>query len=230
MGQKIESTPKRQLRRVAAWIYAVINPVLESLQDELSFLDEGNLTWRANSGRCERIRNIQEYVDTKQWPNYFDFCSEHDAFKSSFHKHDNDLKRVNSEAKSLYDFLLSSPLFSQTLAAHLQSYEDQRASIGPQAPSFINSRSDIPKAFWEYVINNTRVLPSHYLYSYLWNFKTAELLAYRNDPKFAPLLQAAGVLGQQSAVLKAELEEHRLSLSRQFDVPAAPVAGISFEE
>ena len=232
MDRPLEATPKTQPRRVAAWIYAVINPILESLQDEAALLESGNLTWRSSSNRCERIRNIQEYVDSKQWPNYFDFCAEHEPFKKSFEKHDANLKSLNSVAKEWFNFQLSSKQFSIILLdAHLVAYEKERASIGPQAPSFNNSRGDIPKVFAENIINNVGSLPAHYLYSPLWNFRSnVELLGFRTNPEFTPLHNAIATQRQMSAALKAELEDYRLSLSRQFDVPAAPVTGVSFEE
>lgn len=230
MDRPLQTNVKTQFRRVAAWIYAVINPILESLQDELALLEGGNLTWRSGSGRCERIRNIQEYVDSKQWPNYFDFRAEHDHFKKSFEEHDTNLKSLNSRAKELYDSLLSSKIFLETLNIHLDTYEGQRVSIGPHAPSINNSRPEIPRVFAENIINNVGSLPSHYMYSFLWNFKNKELLAYRDGQEFTSLHNAAAAMGQMSSGLKAGLEDHRLSLSRQFDVPAAPVAGISFEE
>ncbi|SRR5712692_9232537 len=232
MDRPLEATPKRQFRRVAAWIYAVVNPILESLQDEVSLLESGNLTWRSSSSRCERIRNIQEYVESKQWPNYFDFRAEHDLFSKSFEGHDASLKSLNAIASETYASLLSSQMFSEILNVHLAAYEEQRSSIGPHAPSFNNSRGDIPKVFAENIINNVESLPPHYLYSPLWNFRSKELLGFRNSSgfNFTALHNAVAILSQMSVALKTSLEDHRLSLSRGFDVPAAPVTGILFEE
>src|SRR5713226_2826837 len=99
--------PKKQSRRVAAWIYVVINPVVDSLGRELELLNSGNLTWRSYSGRCEVIRTIQEYVDPLQWPNYYDFLSEHAGLKDGFTIHDSRLERLSAVAKETFDWLLS---------------------------------------------------------------------------------------------------------------------------
>jgi hypothetical protein len=194
MDRPLEATPKRQFRRVAAWIYAVINPILESLHDEVLLLESGNLTWRASSSRCERIRNIQEYVDSKQWPNYFDFRAEHELFSKSFEEHDASLKSLNTVANETYSSLLSSKVFLEILDVHLAAYEKQRASIGPHAPSLNNARSDIPKVFAENIINNVGSLPPHYLYSPLWNFRSKEFLGFRNILEFTPLHSATATL------------------------------------
>jgi len=71
---------RKQSRRVAAWIYVVINPIIDSLQRELSFLNSGNLTWRSRTNQCELIKTIQEYVDPGQWPNYQVFLAEYKSF------------------------------------------------------------------------------------------------------------------------------------------------------
>src|SRR5260370_16735513 len=76
MSRRVDVPPKKQFRRVAAWTYAVINPIIESLHREFSLLDSGNLTWRPYSRRCEMIKAIQHYWSSTQWPNYLHFLSE----------------------------------------------------------------------------------------------------------------------------------------------------------
>src|SRR5437016_3870306 len=137
MNERIEAAPKKQYRRVAAWIYTVINPVIESLQRELKLLDSENLTWRWSSGRCEFIRLIQEYVDVKQWPNYSDYQAEYTIFLKNFEEHDADLRSVNVEAKKLCDWMLSWNEFSSSIEERLGAYERARPTMGPQFPSFI---------------------------------------------------------------------------------------------
>jgi len=224
--------PKKQFRRVAAWIYAVINPVIDSLQRELLLLDSGNLTWRPHTGRCEMIRTIQEYVDSTQWPNYQDFLAEHPAsvFITGFEQHDSNLGSLNTVAQVLFDRLISWKHFLDSVDAALATYERQRASLGPQAPSFTNIRRDVPPIAAEYLINNAQTLPSHYLISPFWNSEGKSLIAFRNLPEFQPLHRSKDSLGEISAKLKQALESYRLSLSRSHDVPAAPVPGISLEE
>jgi hypothetical protein len=230
MSPRAKTLHEGQSRRVAAWIYAVINPMVDSLQRELSLLEVENLTWRSSSGRCEIIKLIQEYVDPRQWPNYSDFLADNSLFLKTFELHDADVQSLNSQAKKIYDWLLSWDQFSTTVAELLHSYENQRASIGPQAPSFSNSRSDLPKVAAENIINNIPTLPSHYLFAPFWNFASKSFLVFRGLPEFQPLHTSRAELTEISSALKAALEDHRLSLSRKFDVPAAPVPGISFEE
>lgn len=225
----MEATPKRQFRRVAAWIYAVINPIIDSLQHELIFLDVDNLAWRASSGRSEFIKPIQEYVDVTQWPNFYDYKVEHAPFSGTFTRHDEELRSLNGTAKAIYEGLLSSSQFLVDVESQLGAYETQRPTIGPQFPSFNNSRADLPRVAAENVINNVENLPPHYLFAPFWNFASRALLVYRGLPVFESLHSSRVNLRHVSSVLKGALEEHRLSLSREFDVPAAPVPGVSFD-
>ncbi len=224
--------PKKQFRRVAAWIYAVINPIIESLHREFSLLDSGNLTWRAYSRRCEMIKAIQEYVDSTQWPNYQDFLAEHpkSVFVPGFKQHDSHLDALNNAAQVLYDRLLSWPDFSSSVHSALITYENQRASLGPRAQSLIDTEKEVREEVGQHLINNSQVLPSHYVISQFWNSVGMNLLAFRNRPEFQPLHRGKDSLIGNSAKLTQALESYRLSLSRDYDVPAAPVPGLSFEE
>ena len=81
----------------------------------------------------------------------------------------------------------------------------------------------------EYLINNTQTLPSHYLISAFWNSEGKNLISFSIRPEFQPLHRSKDSLSNTSARLKQVLESYRLALSREYDVPAAPVPGISFE-
>lgn len=230
MSSNVETTHPRQSRRVAAWIYAVINPILVGLEHELEFLKKGNLTWRSTTKRCEYILTIQEYVDSKQWPNHKDFISENEnaTFLKTFELHDNDLTNVNSAAEEVYRGLLSWRAFSDEVHRLLESYEARRASE-PQWPSFNLVRNELVQFAAENVINNIVSLPRHYTYSAFWNYASRELLTFRNLPNFPRLHGAQAELHEISSALKGGLEDHRLSLSRKYDVPAAPVPGLPID-
>src|SRR6267378_2400573 len=135
MTKRLDTPPKKQFRRVAAWIYAVINPIIDSLQRELSFLDSGNLTWRSRTNKCEFIRAIQEYVESTQWPNYQDFLAEHkaSALIPGFKQHDSNLEKLNTAAREVFLWIINSKQFSDTFDAALLQYETQRPSMGAQA-------------------------------------------------------------------------------------------------
>jgi len=232
MTKRLETLPKKQFRRIAAWIYAVINPIIDSLQRELSLLNSGNLTWRSRTNKCEFIRTIQEYVDSTQWPNYQDFLAEHrdSGLIPGFKQHNSTLEKVNTEATGVFVRLLDSNVFIDMFEAMLRQYEIQRPSLGPQAQSLADTKKDVREEAAQHVINNVQSLPSHYVIASFWNSTGRNLLSLRNNPEFQPLHRATETLLKTSTKLKTELESYRLSLSRNYDVPAAPVPGIPFEE
>lgn len=223
---------RKQTRRVAAWIYAVINPIIDSLQRELSLLDSGNLTWSPYTGRCEMIRTIREYVDPAQWPNYQTFLTEYpkSVFVPGFKRHDSDLESLNNAAKALFDRMVSWNEFLGAVGEHLTTYERQRNALGPRALSPTELGNDVPKFAAEHVINNADTLPSHYTDSAFWNSYGRNLLVFRNRPEFVPLHRCRESLKEISARLEQALVNYRLSKSREYDVPAAPVPGLSLED
>lgn len=231
MSRRVDVPPKKQVRRVAAWIYAVLNPVIDSLQRELSLLDSGNLTWRPQTGRCEMIRTIQEYVDPTQWPNYQDFVAEHRNSPTvpGFNQHDSRLAELNALAQVVFSNLTSQTEFLAAVNEALDRYENLRDTLGPQAPILTHTRGDVPRMAAEYLINNAQSLPSHYVISAFWNSVGKNLLSFRNLSVFEPLHRSRDRLTEVSAKLKEASESYRLNLSRNYDVPAAPVSGISFE-
>jgi|SRR5208283_761907 len=229
MGPETNRAVPRQERRVAAWIYVVINPIVEALVRELELLDKGNLTWRSTTKKCEYIRTIQEYVDSRQWPNYKDFLVENGLFQKTFATHDADLDKVNSAAGIVYRWLLNWDQFSVTVTGLLDAYENQRPVSGDNRPSYNLDRKELINETAQHVVNNIDFLPRHYTYSFFWNFACKNLLQFRGLPEFKVLYQAQAELKEISLSLREALEDHRLSLSRKFDVPAAPVPGVSFE-
>lgn len=233
MNGRTAMRSKKQSRRVAAWIYAVINPIIASLEREISLLDSGNLTWRPYTLRCEMIRTIQEYVDPAQWPNYQDFLAEHpkSVFVPAFKRHDSNVDALNGAAQALFSRLPSWPAFTESVQVALESYEARRASLGPGATSAADMGEGLKEEIAQHLINNSEVLPSHYVISSFWNSEgRARLAPLRNSPEFRPVQQAMKHLLEQSAKLKQALESYRLSLSREYDVPAAPIPGAAFEE
>jgi hypothetical protein len=187
MGTDIDKTLPRQGRRVGALIYVVINSITDSLERELSLLEKGNLTWRSNTNRCEYIRTIQEYVDSRQWPNYKDFLHENEnaIFLKTFSVHDDDLKKVNSEAENLYKWLLSWDEFSRGVSVSLDRYEQQRAAQ-PGWPSFYPVRKELDQIVAENLINNIKSMPTHYTYSFFWNFIAMSICKSGTTPNSVP--------------------------------------------
>lgn len=175
------------------------------------------------------IKTIQEYIDPSQWPNYQTFRAEYpkSLMVRGFDRHDSDLKDLNGAAQNLSDRLTSSGEFLKAAESEVQAYERERQTAGSQTvwpPEYI--RKELARFSSEYVINNIQELPSHYATSDFWNFSAKKLLVFRSHPEFRPLQRASITLAGDSAKLRQMLLAFRLSTSREYDVPAAPVPGL----
>jgi hypothetical protein len=139
------------------------------------------------------------------------------------------LKLLNESAQKVFYWLISQAEFSAVMTALMEEYEAARSSTSPQPPRFNSDRPEFSNMAAENVINDIRTLPAHYLFAPFWNFASAQLLPFRNRSEFDPLHGARGKLREISSVLKQGLEDQRLSFSRKFDIPAAPIPGLSLE-
>lgn len=138
------------------------------------------------------------------------------------------MANVNSAAEEAYEALLSLTPFSEEVDRLHVSYESRRASQ-PHLPSFNLVKKELVRVSAENVVNFLQSLPDHYTYSSFWNYAAEWLLTFRARPDFSHLLETQNHLNEVSSALKGELEEHRLRLSRKYDVPAAPVPDLPFD-
>ena len=54
---------KPKPNKVRAWIWGVLNPILDGLERQASLLDRGNLTWRHRTGELEYLFAPEDYLD-----------------------------------------------------------------------------------------------------------------------------------------------------------------------
>src|SRR5438270_10126280 len=118
------TTPPAHSKRVQAWVYAILNPLIESLEREVFLLAKGNLSWRFYSKKCEYIRPISEYIEASQRPNYEDFLSDplNPNFPGMFENHDRALSEVESKAAEFADNLMQDKEFQAEVNRSLEEY------------------------------------------------------------------------------------------------------------
>jgi len=217
------ATPPPHSKRVQAWVYAIMNPLIESLGREIRLLSEGNLSWRSYSRRCEYIRPIREYIESSQWPNYEDFIGDqlNARFREHLTRHDHQVSEVESAAARLFIGLTDSNEFQKQVEDSLERYVSA-ARAKPQYPD-LGTTSDLAKVVAEYLINRTSVLPGHYMTHNFWEDYRGHFEHYHNPPSFQELDQAAAALNDTSKGLLADLEDHRHYFCVTYDIPAAPI-------
>jgi hypothetical protein len=212
--------PPPHSMRVKAWVYAVLNPAIDSLHREASFLATGNLTWQGDTKRCEYIRPIREYIQYSQWPNYEDFVADtlNLGFREKFEEHDRALSGVESSAVEYADGLMHSEPFQKQVNDSLEQYQLTARANGQYL--YLGS---LPRAVAALLVNRIDVLPSHYGTHEFWEIYKSGFKPYREGISFQSVKRAADELKDVSTKLMLDLENHRQLLCRTYDIPAAPI-------
>jgi hypothetical protein len=229
MASNVTEQPPLHSRRVEAWVYTILNPLIESLRRELLLMDKGNLSWRFYSKRCEYIRPMAEYIESSQRPNYEDFIGDklNVGFSGKFEKHDRALDVMEESAKGFFDRLMGSNLFLKDVKDSLEKYEST-ISANSRYPDLNPMKEDLPKLVAEFLINRTELLPDHYMthkfWEDYWRSFAKSMDAYKQRESFRALTKASGALKEVSEKLLLDLENHRQSLCRTYDIPAAPIS------
>jgi hypothetical protein len=217
--------PSRGSERVKAWVYAILNPFIDSLRQQVDLLKVGNLSWRAYSKQCEYIRPISDLIEPNQQPNLDDFLAEHPAFEERFNQHDSALVRLERNLAEYVNRLLKTPAFLQEVARCIENYE-ARLPFNPSYPDLTKRRDTIPEYIAEFIVNNATTLPRHYAMYSFWK-EYAEIFRQdfgdftepAHDNLKAETRELLGVTEQ----LRNDLEALRHALVGEYDIPAAPI-------
>jgi hypothetical protein len=216
---------------VEAWVYAVLNPLIESLGREVFLLSKGNLSWRFHSRKCEYIRPICDYIDISQRPNYEDFLADplNPAFQEKFEAHDRALTEVEASASRFSRGLIQADLFVEKMQESLKDYESF-ARGNPPCWYDESMRESFPRAVAELVVNRIDALPEHYGTAKFWgkyrdkfDLSGQEFEPYGQRQSFQALVQARDALQNLADKLLQDLNTHRQLLCRAYDIPAAPI-------
>ena len=215
--------PRRGSERIKAWVYVVLNPLIESFGREAELLKTGDLSWRVHSRRCEYIRPVPELVDFDQRPNLEDFLAENPSFRERFAEHDSAVTKVEKNTTLFVRDLLASPNFQQRVAQCLSDYESRRLSSNPSYPDLSDPRDQIPDYVAEFIVNNATSLPAHYNLHCFWEMFGEKFQEFLIAFKQGTTARAAEKLMAISGHLGADLVSLRLTLCREYDIPAAPI-------
>ena len=217
--------PGRGSERVKAWVYAILNPVIDSLRRETELLKNGNLSWRVHSRRCEYIRPIAELIDPNQQPNLEDFLAEHPTFSDRFRQHDSALAGLEKATSESVQELLRAPNFQEQVKHCLANYE-ALLPHNPSYPDLLEMHGKIGDYVAEFIANNTKSLPRHYTLHAFWKECAEGFQRYSagfDETKRHNVRGKGRELLAISEQLKVDLEALRLNLVREYDIPAAPI-------
>lgn len=216
--------PRIGPRIVRAWFDTVINPLIESLEMELTLVRKGNWTWRFRPPSLELIRPARRYLEHFAVANLEQICHLDSETKAAIEKHDRTVEVASDGASALHRAVATDPAFvrlcntlwdPQALAA--AGIQDVREIFGAYEPE--NGYDLIAQN----IVNGTGALPRYYATSKFWNRHRETLMGTLAQPEVQPyhesLLQAGRSLEEAIQELLQRLRDRRLELSLDYDVP-----------
>ncbi len=218
--------PGRGSERIKAWVYAVMNPLIDSFRRETELLKIGDLSWRVHSRHCEYIRPVAELIDFDQRPNLEDFLAENPTFRQRFAEHDSVIIEVEQTTTLFVRDLLASPKFQERVTQCLKDYESSERSSHPTYPDLSDNLSGLPSRIPDHLAEFRE--PHDVLAYALYSLPFLGCVCWKIQRFFFQLHAIpSGQRGQKlmtiSENLRIDLESLRLALCREYDIPAAPI-------
>src|SRR6266567_8554570 len=111
--------------RFKAWVYTVINPVLEELRIESAFLQNKNWTYRFHSGELEFVRPVAAYVEFRSQPNLEDFLESNQEDSRIIAGREQSREALQEKCQEALTYLTSQETFRQTVASCKDHFEGE---------------------------------------------------------------------------------------------------------
>lgn len=205
-------------RRVASWIYAVINPLLDALETEIGYLARLNPTYRSPR-RLEFIWPAAQYL-TRGRRILGDLLEERSRLAKSMASHDATVPALLAVADEAHRAMCTQPELA-TLIAGLTARENIQAV----------TQDYLVRLFAARAVNNLGKLSEEYEWWKLWNphCDLARALLERL-PQRESLNRALETTRKAASTLANELNLEAKRLSRAYDVPREPVYGAGLDD
>lgn len=205
-------------QRVKAWVYSVINPLLEALQGENTLLASKNITWRYHTQRMEFILPTREHIQHSARPNYDDLLRGYADVKPPMHQRDLKQQVLSEAAAGCWEYLTKYDLLKPAVEGYLRQWKEE----GNPYPGGAVPEEEFWLLIAEHVMNNAQELPYHYTNRAFWSRFNQGLLAFRSGDPFPKLDKSIADLMRSNETLVDGLDRARSSLCEEYNIPAAP--------
>ena len=203
--------------RIKAWIYSVINPLLDGLDIEASFLAKRNWTFRRYNGDLEFIRPTLAIVGYRNRPNWEDFTASNPKTKEKIESRNSQREELRRACATALDNLIKDLLFEDEVKQILGTVEAE----SPGETNRLFGNVSPYEAIGELLMNNLEELPQHYGLHKFWSRFGKELLPLRAAAAI-PADQAGLRLRTSNDDLSEALSKLRGDLASEYDVPWSP--------
>ncbi len=218
MTRSSNRRPQSGSRRAASWIYGALNPLEDALAVELELLSRGTATFRAGPDDLEYIWRVDRYLDLGGRRILEDHAAEYASLRPAIEAHDRAVDELGRAAADAHRGLVQDARFvarTRELAA---------AYAGADRPERL---PDPVAALAEHVVNSRGDISMRYDAADFWMRHRADLMSFRTGPAFSRLGNACCALIDATQRLVEALRAERLRLCREYDIPAAQVAGVA---
>ena len=205
--------------RCKAWIYSVINPVLNGLEIEESFLAKRNWTFRRYNKDLEFIRPIRAFVDYQSRPNWDDFVTTNPAVRGSVEDREARREELRKACNTAFADLVKVTDFQRKVSECLDAFVKETRA---QRSSIFHPDVEPHEAVAEIIVNNVAQLPDHYGPHGFWSRFGGELMEFRQGPRFEEADRAGDELKRSNENLSAKFSKLRSDLGAEYDIPWAP--------
>jgi hypothetical protein len=113
---------KKGTRRIEAWIYTVINPLIEAHKIEKSFLRDKNWTWRYSTKNLEFILPLEGYMDSAYIPILRDFFNTNPKIEKKRKKREDLRAALTENCQIAFTYLIELKAFREKVKSSLSMY------------------------------------------------------------------------------------------------------------
>ena len=209
---------RKGTERVKAWIYSVMNPLMEDLRAENKLLSKKNITWRYQTASMEFILSTRDRISPAVRPNYDDLLRGLPALRQEMEKRDEKVETLLHAASECWKQLIA--CFRPQVEQCLKQWKEE----GNPYPGGGTPEEEFWLLITEQVINNVEELPAHYTSRDFWSRFRADFLTFRSGHHFSQLEQTIAELKQANKILIETLDQIRSQLCEEYDIPAAPIS------
>jgi hypothetical protein len=210
---------------VRAWFDTVFHYAVRGLEEERSFLERRDWTYRFHLDALEYLAPLAEHLPGSARENLEQLLSFFPDIGVLIGDHDRQTARLARACVELHAAILASPRFE----AVFDSVEAEApATLGGELGSHfggLSTREQFRGLLADYLVNNIRENPGFYSTARLWKRFHERFFAVLDEPGLASHRQTADERGQAllEAVIRltGALKETRSDLSLKFDVPIA---------
>jgi hypothetical protein len=206
--------------RAKAWIYSVINPLLEALNTQSVFLKRRNWTFRFSSENLEFIRPLQAYISYQGRPNWEDFVASNPGARERIENRDRQREELRKACNLAWHYLVDLEEFRQKVLMLLNEFRAEE----PPASHRVSGLPDeeFHKLVAERIVNDIGDIPDHYGDHRFWSRFRDELIQFRRGPSFEQIERAGLDLSNANDQVAVELARVREELASNLDIPWAP--------